>query len=264
MRSGTLHSVIYRRGLRHCLSTAGGQCEGLVHKISNEFRFPRFFYVLVLFRLVVIVFCQGNRWKVSTNITVETIFITKRFYQIDKSKWPPYVKDFVENPNISRLSSYVSKIYFVKFNTEAFPRILFFQEKRGDYVLYIPRVHFKKHEEYDEAIKLQEKQLLKKYHYDDSEVDELECKFKELQAPLTKDKLPLEMRDFEGKRDFSNISTSYVYEMEEWVNHIDSILRDPQKEGQLEMAKKLKKLGVPIDTIIQSTTGISKEEFQNL
>ena len=153
---------------------------------------------------------------------METIFITKRFYQIDKSKWPPYVKDFVENPNISRLSSYVSKIYFVKFNTEAFPRILFFQEKRGDYVLYIPRVYFKKHEEYDEAIKLQEKQLLKKYHYDDSEVDELECKFKELQAPLTKDKLPLEMRDFEGKRDFSNISTSYVYEMEEWVNHIKS------------------------------------------
>lgn len=28
-----------------------GQCEDLVHKISNEFRFPRFFYVLFLFRL---------------------------------------------------------------------------------------------------------------------------------------------------------------------------------------------------------------------
>lgn len=52
--------------------------------------------------------------------------------------------------------------------------------------------------------------------------------------------------------------------MEEWVNHIDSILRDPQKEGQLEMAKNIKKLGVPIDTIIQSTIGISNEEFQNL
>ena len=125
-------------------------------------------------------------------------------------------------------------------------------------------MYFKKHEEYDDAIKLQEKQLLENYRYNESELQEIEGKFKELQAPLTKEKLPLVMRDFEGKRDFSNISTSYVYEMEEWVNHIDSILRDPQKEGQLEMAKNIKKLGVPIDTIIQSTIGISNEEFQNL
>lgn len=80
--------------------------------------------------------------------------------------------------------------------------MLFFQEKRDDNILYIPRVYFKKHEEYDDAIKLQEKQLLEKYRYNESELQEIEGKFKELQAPLTKEKLPLVMRDFEGNATF--------------------------------------------------------------
>lgn len=35
----------YRRGLLRCLSLVEGQCEGLAHRISNRYRFPRFFYV---------------------------------------------------------------------------------------------------------------------------------------------------------------------------------------------------------------------------
>ena len=36
---------IQQRGLRHCLSSVGRQCESLVYGMSDDLRFPRFFYV---------------------------------------------------------------------------------------------------------------------------------------------------------------------------------------------------------------------------
>ena len=40
--------LIYtQRGLRHCLSSDGRQCESLICGMSDDFRFPRFFYVVL-------------------------------------------------------------------------------------------------------------------------------------------------------------------------------------------------------------------------
>ena len=45
---GFVYSNIYiQRGLRHCLSSEDGQCESLVRGMSDEFRFPRFFFTFI-------------------------------------------------------------------------------------------------------------------------------------------------------------------------------------------------------------------------
>ena len=46
---GCVYYRIYiQRGLRHCLSSEDGQYQSLVRGMSDDFRFPRFFYVLDL------------------------------------------------------------------------------------------------------------------------------------------------------------------------------------------------------------------------
>jgi hypothetical protein len=41
------HSIYTQRGLRHCLSSVGRQYQSLSSGMSDEFRFPRFFYVFL-------------------------------------------------------------------------------------------------------------------------------------------------------------------------------------------------------------------------
>lgn len=53
MSPSDTHIDMQQRGLRHCLSSDAGQCEGLTSGMSDDFRSPRFFYVLkevILFR----------------------------------------------------------------------------------------------------------------------------------------------------------------------------------------------------------------------
>ncbi len=149
------------------------------------------------------------------------VFITSSFDQRDKSKWPPYVREFLEDPKPESLHNRreAQKVFFKKFNTEKYPRIVFFEETRGENSLLIPRKFFSKHEEYDLYTKLDEREMLKKGKYDSSELLEIEEEFKRFEKKEAP-KLPIEMRDIEHDRDFTNIGTSYVFEMEEWVKHI--------------------------------------------
>ena len=50
---GGVYSFIYiRRGLRHCLSSAGRHCEGLIRGMSDELGFPRFFLCVQIKRVI--------------------------------------------------------------------------------------------------------------------------------------------------------------------------------------------------------------------
>ena len=45
---GALYMILMysrQRGLRHCLSSTKGQCEGLIRGMSDELRYPRFFFM---------------------------------------------------------------------------------------------------------------------------------------------------------------------------------------------------------------------------
>ena len=151
------------------------------------------------------------------------IFQTSGFERIDKSRWPQFVKDFLENPDVNAIHSYNhSKIFFRKYNTNQYPRIMFLEEVRNDVALYIPRLYFKHHDEYTQFLSLGEREMIKKGKYSPSEIEEIEAEFKKYEEPDLLPDLPDSMRDIERKRDFSNIETSFVFEMEEWVRNIKS------------------------------------------
>ncbi len=162
------------------------------------------------------------------------IFITTDFERIDKTEWPPFAKKFLDAPDVNSLHRYShSKIFFKKFNTDAYPRILFFEEEREgiENVLYVPRKYFKRHDDYSEFLKLDEKTQLQRCRYNARELEEIESKFQEMIEVESKPALPLELRDIENQRDFSNTSTTYVFEMEEWCNHFGS--RDFEDDRRL-------------------------------
>lgn len=152
------------------------------------------------------------------------VFITTSFNRIDKIQWPPYVKDWLDNPDISSIHSESnSRVYFKRFNTEAYCRLALLQEidENGN-ELYIPRLYFRNHKKYDEFRELSNEEQIKKCKYDSSEQEEIENKIAELAEKEKKPILPLSMRDIESQRDFSNTATSYVFEMEDWDSHIMS------------------------------------------
>ncbi len=48
---GAIYMVLMysrQRGLRHCLSSTKGQCEGLIRGMSDELRYPRFFFFICI------------------------------------------------------------------------------------------------------------------------------------------------------------------------------------------------------------------------
>ncbi len=161
------------------------------------------------------------------------VFITSEFEMIDKKKWPPYIKDFLEAPNVSSLDRYSTRIFFKRFNTEAYPRLLFLEEKRegNENVLYVPRKYFSRHEDYEKFLKFEERIQLQKCKYSPKEQEEIDRKFQEMVEVEPKPALPLALRDIENQRDFSNTATSYVFEMEEWCNHFNS--RDFEDDRRL-------------------------------
>lgn len=153
---------------------------------------------------------------------MKKVFITTDIKLIDKSLWPKYVRDFVEDPDISSIhSERGSKLAYRKFNTEAYPRLVFIEEKDSDgNILYVLRKYFKNHDVYNEFRELTEARKLQKTKYSPLEKEEIEQEFSSFLAKETKEPLPKDMRDFENVRDFSNTATTYVFEMEEWCKHI--------------------------------------------
>ncbi len=149
---------------------------------------------------------------------MEKVLITEEFRRIDKTQWPLYVREFVENPDLSSIhAENGTKIAFRKFNTEAFPRLLIFEEKDGKgNIVYVPRKYFKDHRQYEEYRNKGKEEQLKIGKYFDSEKEELKNCFASFEEEAQKPPLPVEMRDYERKRDFSNTETTYVFEMEEY------------------------------------------------
>ena len=69
---------------------------------------------------------------------MKTVLITTEFKRIDKRRWPKYVRDFVDNPDVNSIHPESgSKIAYHRFNTEAFPRLVFMAEKCEGNTLYM-------------------------------------------------------------------------------------------------------------------------------
>lgn len=153
---------------------------------------------------------------------MKQIVITEEFERIDKTTWPKYVINFLQNPDINSIhvSRLGSRLYFHKFNTEAYPRLAFLEEKdpNGN-TLYVVRKFFKQHRDYDVFNSSTEENRLQRCKYSPSEQSEIDEIFAKLQKNNSNPMLPTDMRDFERQRDFSNTSTTYVFEMEEWCKH---------------------------------------------
>lgn len=155
------------------------------------------------------------------------IYITTAFQQTKKKYWPDYVLKTLEevkaNPSFEGkgLHQYNhTKVYMKKFNTEAYPRLLFyeFQDPDNDIILYIPRHFFSSHDEYDKFLKSDVQET--KYKFSSIEIDEINQRISDLVRPASKPALPLDMQDLEHKRDFTNTDKTYVFEMEEWTTNI--------------------------------------------
>lgn len=170
---------------------------------------------------------------------IKKVFITTDFKRIDKTKWPFYVKDFFNDPDINSLHRYSGKIFLKRFQTESFPRILFLEETddQGN-KLYVPRKFFERHDKYDEFFENDQSIILRKTKYSPSENQEIKQEFLKLVEVEGKPSLPEKMRTVENHRDFSNISTSYVYEMEEWVSHLKSDEFEDDKKEIFEVLQK--------------------------
>lgn len=160
------------------------------------------------------------------------VFVTTDFDRIDKRRWPKYITDFLAEPSVSSLHRFGnSKIYYKRFNTDSYPRLLCFEEidNEGN-VLYVPRRYFHDHEEYDAFRDMEIDTQIQRCKYSLLENEEIERKFAELTEQMPKPVLSIEMRDVEGVRDFSNTATTYVFEMEEWSKHLKSKAFKEDKE----------------------------------
>ena len=164
---------------------------------------------------------------------MKSVLITKDFRRIDKSRWPKIVKDFIDSPDVNSIhSEYGSKIAYHRFNTDAYPRLMFFEEmdNKGN-IIFVIRKYFKTHDDYDRFRKLKIEEQVNKGKYSPAEQSELDDAFARYNEETTKPPLPKVMRDYENKRDFSNTATTYVFEMEEWCRHIgDSDFEDDKKD----------------------------------
>lgn len=161
----------------------------------------------------------------------KTVLITREFDWIDKSRWPAYVRDFISNPDPNSIhGEHGSKLAYHKFNTDAYPRLVFFEEKdQAGNTVYVVRKYFESHDQYDLFRKLPEEEKRRKCKY--SPLDEEEVKIKKIVVVEKKQPLPDWMRDYEKQRDFSHMATTYVFEMEEWCNHFKrKELEDDRKE----------------------------------
>lgn len=153
---------------------------------------------------------------------MKTVLITTEFKRIDKRRWPKYVKDFIDNPDINSIHPRRgSKIAYHKFNTDSYPRLVFLEEKDDNgNIVFVVRKYFEEHRLYMNFDDLDEKQKMQKCKYSPQDVDDLKKEFAKFVAEEKKEPLPIEMRNFEKDRDFSNTATTYVFEMEEWCKHI--------------------------------------------
>jgi len=171
----------------------------------------------------------------------KSVLITTEFKRIDKRRWPPYVRAFIESPDINSIRTWLgSKIAYHKFNTEAYPRLLFFEEKdsHGN-IIYVIRKYFEDHRAYDVFKNLSEEQKCQKGKYSPSEQKELDAAFAQFVEETPKQPLPVSMRDFERSRDFSNTATTYVFEMEEWCKHIRNREFEDDRKAIFEVVQKI-------------------------
>jgi len=163
---------------------------------------------------------------------MKTVLITTEFKRIDKRRWPKYVRDFIDNPDVNSIHPESgSKIAYHRFNTEAFPRLVFMEEKSEGNTVYVIRKYFNEHRDYDEFRKLDEKQRCQKCKYSPLDEEDLAQELSRFVEEEKKEALPIEMRNFEKTRDFTNTATTYVFEMEEWCSHLrNRDLEDDKKE----------------------------------
>ena len=148
---------------------------------------------------------------------MRTVFQTREFQMIDKSQWPRYVKDYIDNPDVNSIHTEIgTKIAFRKFNTEAFPRLAFFEERVGNNVVFVLRKFFREHRNYEEFRKLPRVEQERKCKYTPQEKAELKEYIDSLSQENSLPPLEDNMRDYERTRDFSNTGTTYVFEMDEW------------------------------------------------
>lgn len=154
---------------------------------------------------------------------MKTVLITTEFKRIDKRRWPQYVKDFIDNPDISSIHPRRgSKIAYHKFNTDSYPRLVFLEEKDdAGNIVFVIRKFFDDHRAYDLFDKLDDNQKIQKCKYSPIDQEDLNKEFAKFVEDKQKEPLPNDMRNFEKSRDFSNTATTYVFEMEEWCNHIN-------------------------------------------
>lgn len=168
------------------------------------------------------------------------IFITTDFKRIDKRRWPKFVTDFLEEPKVSSLHRIVGKVFAKRFNTDSYPRIIFYEEidEYGN-MLYIPRKYFDRHEEYDKFNKQEQSLKESKFKYSSNEEEEKQGKFRQFIELERKPKLPIKMRDTFHVRDYSNKGQSYIFEMEDYCKHFKDKKFEDDKRIILESIQKV-------------------------
>ena len=171
---------------------------------------------------------------------MKTVLITTDFKRLDKTAWPKFVKDFIENPDINSIHTLIgSKIAYHKFNTEAYPRLLFLEEKDDNgNIVYVVRKYFKCHEDYDDFENLSEREKLLKAKYSSLEEEEMKNLFLSFIKKQEKEPLPSSMFGYEGEREFVK-ETTYVFEMEEWCRHINNIEFTDDKKDIFDVIQRV-------------------------
>lgn len=163
---------------------------------------------------------------------MKTVLITTEFQRLEKIGWPKFVLDFINNPDVNSIHPEAgSKIAYHRFNTESYPRLMFFEEKdeNGNEV-YVVRKYFKDHKSYEDFRELSEKEKIQKCKYSLLDEEELEKEFLSFNKEKVKDPLPFDMHNYENDREFIK-ETTYIFEMEEWCRHINNVeFEDDRKD----------------------------------
>jgi len=161
----------------------------------------------------------------------EEIFITKAFENFQRHyRLESVVSDFLYNIKDTDKLRYIEEYdeYGFYLPNEQFPRVVFLKEEREGITLFVPRCDFP--DEY---------KWLNYNHNTDYSKDEKEQIKNYCLSLKARPVLPLEMMDYEKKRNFSNTLTSYVYETSEWCISIQKKELDEYRFSIFEKIKEI-------------------------
>ncbi|MBR4324883.1 MAG: hypothetical protein IKP73_05095 [Bacteroidales bacterium] len=151
------------------------------------------------------------------------VYITSTFSEKYKNSIPTEIGDFLEaNKELSNtdITTIPYKGNICRKVTRRRYNLWFLTENHNDITIYIPRA-IEDRSAGNFFNKFSRNELEKDFQLNEKEKEEIANYFNELE-PKKKEKLRPDMEIFEGIRDFSDSSTSFVYEMYDWTVNINN------------------------------------------